>query len=313
MPASRRREYRVETAFPAPEALSTRPVSAGLYEAKLNSDPAWALMEGSRHFDESSAVFDTLRGIARQLSLLEIPYAIVGGMALFHHGFRRFTEDVDILVSKDDLKRIHAELDVRGYVLQHRFSKNLRDATHNVKIEFLLSGEFPGDEKPKPVSFPGPQDVSFEDDGIWYINLTNLIEMKLASGMTQPDRIKDLADVQQLIQICNLGAEFADQLNPYVRDKFMELCESGKKRYVTMLRTDWPDDDASSIRNREKARRDAADTLESMRLDGVEISASGAVSHDYTLLVTTDPVIAAKYDMVEESEYWPDDEHEDNA
>jgi hypothetical protein len=31
-------------------------------------------------------------------------------MALFHHGLRRFTEDVDILVTKEGLKKIHAEL-----------------------------------------------------------------------------------------------------------------------------------------------------------------------------------------------------------
>jgi hypothetical protein len=38
---------------------------------------------------------------------LGIPYAVVGGKALFQHGLRRFTEDVDLLVTKNDLKIIH--------------------------------------------------------------------------------------------------------------------------------------------------------------------------------------------------------------
>jgi len=38
------------------------------------------------------------------------PNAILGGMALFRHGFRRFTEGVDVLVSQPDLKRIHERL-----------------------------------------------------------------------------------------------------------------------------------------------------------------------------------------------------------
>ena len=44
--------------------------------------------------------------------------------------------------------------------------------------------------------------------------------------MTAPDRLKDLADVQELIKARGLPAGFAGHLNPYVREKFLELCES---------------------------------------------------------------------------------------
>jgi len=49
--------------------------------------------------------------------------------------------------------------------------------------------------------------------------------LKLASGMTAPDRLKDLADVQELIKIRHLSREFAENLNPYVRAKYLELLE----------------------------------------------------------------------------------------
>jgi hypothetical protein len=50
-----------------------------------------------------------------------------------------------------------------------------------------------------------------------------LINLKLASGMTDPGRLKDLADVQELIKIKGLEAPFAERLHPFVREKFLEL------------------------------------------------------------------------------------------
>ena len=181
------------------------------------------MSEGSRHFEEASDVFAALRGIAQRLKSIGVSYAIVGGMAMFRHGLRRFTEDIDILVRREDFQRIHDQLDGLGYVPPFPNSRQLRDTRLGVRIEFLIEGDFPGDGKTKPISFPDPRSVSFETDGISYIKLENLIELKLASGMTNPGRLKDLADVQELIKILNLEARFATQLNPYVRDKFNEL------------------------------------------------------------------------------------------
>ena len=60
-------------------------------------------------------------------------------------------------------------------------------------------------------------------EGIKVINLKSLIELKLASGMTAKGRLQDLADVQRLIQKHGLNAGFAEELNSYVHDKFLEL------------------------------------------------------------------------------------------
>jgi hypothetical protein len=197
-----------------------------IYEQHLNSDLQWALQEGSMHFEGKSAVNLTLEKITRRLVELKIPYAVAGGMALFFHGLRRFTEDVDILVRPDDLKEIHQRLEGLGYIPLFSGSKNLRDAESGVRIEFLVTGDYPGDGKPKPVAFPEPEATSVEKDGIRWLALPALIELKLASGMTNAARLKDLADVQELIRILNLPMEFREQLNPFVRDKFSELWRS---------------------------------------------------------------------------------------
>ena len=193
------------------------------YETKLNQDLRWALQEGSMHFEEASAVHQTLRRITKRLDELGVSYAVAGGMALFLHGFRRFTEDVVILVTKDGLHLIHERLEGSGYLAPFPGSKNLRDADTGVRIEFLTTGDYPGDGKPKPVVFPDPAAVGVERDGIRYLSLPKLVELKLASGLTNPLRLQDIADVQALIRLLKLPADFADQLESFVRGKFQEL------------------------------------------------------------------------------------------
>jgi hypothetical protein len=193
------------------------------YEQLLDQDIRRALQEGSMHFEKASAVHVTLRKIARRLEELGVPYAVAGGMALFLHGRRRFTEDVDILVTPEGLKLIHERLEGLGYLPPFAGSKQLRDAETGVRIEFLTAGEYPGDGKPKPVAFPDPAAVRVEKDGLAVLSLPSLIELKLASGMTNPLRLQDVADVQALIQVLKLPFSLADQLNPFVRDKYREL------------------------------------------------------------------------------------------
>lgn len=189
------------------------------YEQLLDSDIHLALDEGSMHFEGNNAVHRTLRSIAKRLEELGVDYAIAGGMALFFQGYRRFTEDVDVLVTSEGLAKIHAELEGRGYVRPFAASKNLRDADTRVKIDFLVAGQFPGDGMPGPISFPQPMDASEVLDGLRVLKLERLVELKLASGRAS-HRGGDLNDVQRLIQAVKLPEEFAERLHPSVRDAY---------------------------------------------------------------------------------------------
>jgi hypothetical protein len=200
------------------------------YEQKLNANLEYALREGSMHFEEKNAVHETLRRITRRLNELGIPYAVVGGMAMFAHGFRRFTEDVDLLVTRPSMDRVIAELEGLGYVKPFKGSTTkLRDTDTGVQIEFLITGGFPGDGKPKPVAFPDPENVSVEIGGARYVGLPTLLELKLASG-TAAHRMKDLGDVQELIKALSLPREMAAQLDPFVRARYEELWDAVANR-----------------------------------------------------------------------------------
>jgi hypothetical protein len=192
------------------------------YEALLDRDLRWALEEGSMHFEGESAVHKTMRRIAHRLDESGIDYAVVGGMAMFLHGFRRFTEDVDILVTRDGLTRIHEEIEGRGYIRPFEKSKELRDAESRVRIEFLITGQFPGDGRPGPVSFPDPAKVAEVRDGIRVLNLEKLVELKLASSRGAGRR-KDVGDAQELIRTLHLPIEFRERIDPSLRDLYDEL------------------------------------------------------------------------------------------
>ena len=202
------------------------------------------------------------------------------------------------------------ELAGRGYLPPFAHSKNLRDTELGVKIEFLVVGAFPGDGKPKPVSFPDPDCVTMEHEGVRFVNLQTLIELKLASGMTAPDRQRDLVDVQELIKVRELSKEFAGQLNPYVQEKYAELWAATRAttaRYITLWRNKFLTVNAKSLDEMIESLGRAAEQLKAMRDDGVVLDPSGGTAADYAYLVTTNPEVAKKYGMLDEHEFWGED------
>jgi hypothetical protein len=183
--------------------------------------------EGLRYFMGEGRLNNALNRLASDLDTHEIDYMVIGAVALLAHGYPRFTEDIDLVMTVAGLEKFHTELVGLGYVPSFQGSrKRLRSTTDNVSIEVMTSGEFPGDGKPKPVSMPIPSTASQDINGIRFVTLEKLVELKLASGISAGDRLKDLADVQELIKLKGLGPDFAEKLDPYVRSKFIELQSS---------------------------------------------------------------------------------------
>jgi hypothetical protein len=183
-----------------------------------------ALLSGAQeYFMGVGAIHDAAEAIGRALGELGIDYAIAGAIALGEHGFQRLTTDVDVLIARDDLARFKDRWLGRGYEDVRAGGKAVRDTANNVRIDFLIAGDFPGDGLPKPVAFPDPARASVRGAKYRVLTLSSLIELKLASGMTAPHRLHDLADVLRLIRHAALPRDFALQLDPYVRVKFEEL------------------------------------------------------------------------------------------
>jgi hypothetical protein len=180
-------------------------------------------------FQGRDDVHQTMRRLATRLREEQIPYALIGGMALMLHGFKRVTGDVDVITTREGFEAIHQRLIGNGYEGKR---KRIRDVETGIQIDFFTTGEYPGDGKPKAVAFPDPS-ASVELEGLPVIELPKLIELKLASGMTNALRIRDSADVMDLIQKLRLPRELAEQLDPSVRDEYLRMWEAWKNRPTT--------------------------------------------------------------------------------
>jgi hypothetical protein len=186
--------------------------------------PLLAYEEGLNFFEGGGMINETLSRLAEDLERNGIEYAVIGAVALNLHGYQRFTADIGLLLTKEGLEKFHQALVGLGYRPAFEGArKKFRATERNVPVEIITAGEYPGDGRPKPISFPDPTEQCIVLSGVKTVTLEMLINLKLASGMTDPGRLKDLADVQELIKVKELQAPFAEALHPFVREKFLEL------------------------------------------------------------------------------------------
>lgn len=165
--------------------------------------------------------------IARALNDMGIPYVVCGGLAVGAWGLHRTTEDVDLIMTKEDLARFKAEWLGRGWVERFAGSKGVKDAEHKVRIDVLTTDEIPGDGKTAPFKFPHPANIATELPGLWagvhMIDLPNLLTLKITTGMTVPKRPGDYDDALRLIEANKLPRDFGAKLHPFVQAKYDEL------------------------------------------------------------------------------------------
>ena len=175
------------------------------------------------YFMRQGDIWSSLYSLNKKLKDKNIDYCVVGGLALNLHGYERLTTDIDLLMTVEGLSRFKTELVGLGYRPAFSGAEKTFYDGNKTRIEILVTGEFPGDGKPKPISFPFPRDVATEIESFSVIDLPNLIDLKLASGISSPARLKDLADVIEIIKILDLSLTFVDALSPYVKEKYQEL------------------------------------------------------------------------------------------
>jgi len=148
---------------------------------------------------------------------------IAGGIAVIHHGYRRYTHDVDILYANTDefslLKRLQKNFKLvlkaknGWHHLEHRKTR--------VRLELIPEGGLTN------YGFiPGPAAVGGEQG---CISLRGLVWLKLVSG-----RIKDIADLVELAKIH--GRKFSsvrEQLPSELQPRFTEIEAQAEKEMAS--------------------------------------------------------------------------------
>lgn len=182
-----------------------------------------------------SPLIEVMQELHSLLSQYDIPYAIIGGMAVVRSGATRTTQDIDILVTREGW------LTVRE-VLQNHFSgfeiagDHAREKRYGIEIDIL----FPGNEWEMVIPLPNPQAVrEFDPDfNVWFIDLMHLLELKTAVYLKKREEdgievaAKDLADIVALIEANrdSVSIERIQSLAPAVRETLTEIVRNVNKK-----------------------------------------------------------------------------------
>jgi hypothetical protein len=164
--------------------------SQGLLSSGMATGLAPILREADNYLLGASKLHQAASDLANLLEQACVPYAVCGALALALHGRVRLTTVVDILIRQDDLSAFKRRWLGRSYVEVTPGLKAIRDITNDVRIDFLLAGDYPGDGKQKPVYFPDPQTIEAVGDRFRVLPLATLVELKQSSGMTAPTAAK---------------------------------------------------------------------------------------------------------------------------
>jgi hypothetical protein len=170
-------------------------------------------------------VRERLRRAAGALEAASIPYAVAGGNAVaawvseVDEAAVRNTQDVDLLLRRDDLERAKQALAAVGFVYRHSSSLDMfldgpdakaRDAVHivfaNEKVRADYTQAAPDVDEAKPTA-------TFR-----VLDLAALLRMKLTSN-----RRKDQVHVLDLISVGLVDQSWLAQLPPELGARLQEL------------------------------------------------------------------------------------------
>jgi hypothetical protein len=161
-------------------------------QAMVNLERTVAAVKGQ---DAQESKFAKALATLKTLSRKEgIPLAIVGGLAAIHHGYERFTKDIDIVVRS-------INLDILARVAHHYGIKVIwkdPDGWHKLQCEGVPIDVVPEGRKPRkdaPTAIPGPEQLGVRES-VGYAGIAGWMETKLGSY-----RVQDRADVVQVIKV----------------------------------------------------------------------------------------------------------------
>jgi hypothetical protein len=170
-------------------------------------------------------LFERMRRFHRALQQADIPYRIIGGMAVFYHVAERdhdkarFTRDVDAAVRREDLERIIAAAQAAGFSYRHvagmdmlvdPVSPGTRSAIHLV---FARERVRPSDVEPIPFSDPDRT-----SEGIPLAPVADLVRMKLTSF-----RLKDKVHIQDMDSVGLITPGIERSLTDTMRERLRQV------------------------------------------------------------------------------------------
>lgn len=138
---------------------------------------------------------------------------ILGGIAVFLHGYRRATEAIDVFAG--DAPKVADALERLG---ARRADSQREFVLEGVPIHLATAAET-----------GGPPRETIEIDEVRVVGLADLIRSRLRRGLGSPERAQDVADVIALIRTARLDKRFAAKPPATLRPGFKKLVDAVRK------------------------------------------------------------------------------------
>ena len=182
-----------------------------------------------------SPMMDVVRRIHALCSSRELPYCVIGGMAVTRNGYARTTIDVDVLTLKKSWLKA---LPIEGEIASEGIDSCL-DKQTGIRIDI----QFADEEWGMVIPMPDPRKVAEFDEslGANFIGLHALVQLKTAVYLDKlrehgpTTAAKDIADVQALIKnnLIKFSKETFEGYDPAVR----KLCSNAFSEVVRETRS----------------------------------------------------------------------------
>ena len=173
-------------------------------------------------------VRDRLNRAVKVLEGVGIPYAVAGGNAVAAWVTRvdeaavRYTQDVDILLRREDLDRAKAEFAKAGFVYRHVKSIDMfldgKGAKARDAIHVLFAGEKVSEQS--LAESPGIDEVDTQGD-FRVVDLEPLVRMKLTSY-----RLKDQVHLQDLVQVGLIDSTWPNRFAPELAERLQSILDN---------------------------------------------------------------------------------------
>lgn len=156
---------------------------------------AMTLMERGRSYglkpeDKKYKLVEELKRISDEAGVKPV---VIGALALNHHGYLRFTADVDLLVSKEEAGKLYDRL--KRELGWKRYGEGFKNTILDIGLDICVEG---GRTSPRwEERFPSSADVSkVRVRPLPVVSLPDLVALKVMSG-----RARDEGDVVELFKI----------------------------------------------------------------------------------------------------------------
>jgi hypothetical protein len=167
----------------------------------------------------------SMRRLHEALDRAQIPYEIIGGVAVFVRveqidpALSRLTRDIDAMIRRVDLPRIEAAVKEYGLVYRHVAGLDMLVEAVNPKartaIHLVMAGERVRPESVAPTPVLGTGEMLM---GARITSIDNLLTMKLTSF-----RLKDQVHVQDLDGAGLITKSMEDALSPILQARLAQV------------------------------------------------------------------------------------------